>query len=158
MDFFLVSEETFQYVHDSGITPGYRTDHSGVYIKVRFQDNERGKGYWKFNNSLLKDRNYIQTIKKTIEDTLRIYSYNNNDNNNTNNIDGNNTTTNNNDTTNNNNNNYPKFTINDQLLLEVLLMTIRGETIKFSSRKKKETEKEEVNLEKQIKILEDKPY
>ena len=28
---------------------------------------------------------------------------------------------------------------------------IRGETIKYSSRKKKETEKEEINLEKQIK-------
>ena len=35
-------------------------------------------------------------------------------------------------------------------------MMIRGETIKYSSRKKKETEKEEINLEKQIKILEDK--
>ena len=32
---------------------------------------------------------------------------------------------------------------------------IRGETIKYSSRKKKEMEREETNLEKQIKILED---
>ena len=110
------------------------------------------------NNSLLKDRNYIQIIKSTIEDTLRIYSYNDNDNNNTNNIEGNNNTNNNNDTIiiNNNNDNYPQFTINDQLLLESAANDNKGGKIKFSSRKKKDTEKEEVSLEKQIKILDDK--
>ena len=35
-------------------------------------------------------------------------------------------------------------------------MVIRGETIKYSSKKKKETEKEEIDLGKQMKILEDK--
>ena len=56
LDFFLVSENAFQYVHESSIVPGYRTDHSGILIKIKLQDNERGKGYWKFNNSLLKDK------------------------------------------------------------------------------------------------------
>ena len=56
LDFFLVSENAFQYVHESSIVPGYRTDHSGILIKFKLQDNERGKGYWKFNNSLLKDK------------------------------------------------------------------------------------------------------
>ena len=156
LDFFLVSEDVFQYEHNSGIVPGYRTDHSGVYIKVKLQDNERGKGYWKFNNSLLKDTNYIQTVKNTIEDTLRLYTLDNNNNNyNNNNNNNNNNTINNNNNNNNNNDNNPQFTINDQLLLEVLLMMIRGETIKYSSRKKKEMEREETNLEKQIRILED---
>ena len=28
----------------------------------------RGKGAWKFNNSLLKDTNYVNLVKKTIND------------------------------------------------------------------------------------------
>ena len=63
LDFFLVSEDAVQFVHESGIVPGYRTDHSGVYIKIKLQDNERGKGYWKFNNSLLKDKDYSNRKK-----------------------------------------------------------------------------------------------
>ena len=105
LDFFLFSEDTFQYVHESGIVPGYRTDHSGVYVKVKLQDNERGKGYWKFNNSLLKDKDYIQTGKNTIEDAIKLYTVNNNNSNNNS----------------NNNNNNLQFTINEQLFWKCCL-------------------------------------
>ena len=128
LDFFLVSEDAVQFVQESGIVPGYRTDHSGVYIKVKLQDNERGKGYWKFNNSLLKDKDYIQSVKNTIQDTLKLYTINNNNNN----------------SNNNNNNNNLQFTINEQLFLEVLLMMIKySSRKKKKKKKKKKTEKEE---------------
>ena len=48
-----------------------------------------------------------------------------------------------------------QFNINDQLFLETLLMMIRGDTIKYSSIKKKLSCKEEQDLEKEIKDLED---
>ena len=48
-----------------------------------------------------------------------------------------------------------QFTINDQLFLETLLFSIRGETIKYSSRKKKESLQEEKKLEVEIKNLEE---
>ena len=46
------------------------------------------------------------------------------------------------------------FSINDQLLLETILFTIRGETIKYSSRKKKLNMEKEIQLEREIKGLE----
>ena len=62
---------------------------------------------------------------------------------------------------NNNNNNYNNgnddntdnestYSINDQLLLEMILLGIRGETIKHSSRKSKLKQKEEKILENEI--------
>ena len=42
----------------------------------------------------------------------------------------------------------------DQLLLEMMLLGIRGETIKYSSRKKKLKQKEEKILENEISKLE----
>ena len=44
--------------------------------------------------------------------------------------------------------------VTDQLLLETILMMIRQETIKYSSYKKKNNEKNEKQLENDIKILE----
>ena len=131
----------FTLVHDSDIVPGYRTDHSGIILKIKLQENERGIGYWKFNNSLLKDTNYVTTVKTVIDDTINLYKINNNNNNN------------------NNNNTVPddniQFTINDQLFLETLLIMIRGETIKYSSIKKKENMQEEIKLEKEILEIEE---
>ena len=47
-----------------------------------------------------------------------------------------------------------QFNINDPLFLETLLMIIRGDTIKYSSIKKKERYKEEQDLKLQIKAIE----
>ena len=35
LDYFLISEELFQYVIDRSILSGYRTDHSGVLLKLK---------------------------------------------------------------------------------------------------------------------------
>ena len=134
LDFFIVSEDIFQLVTKSSIVSGYRTDHSGISLKIKFQDAERGQGYWKFNNSLLKDKDYIKIVKDAIEETKDIYANNNN-------------------TLGVNINN--QYIIDDQLLLETLLFTIRGETIKYSSRKKRETLQEGKKLEEEIELLEE---
>ena len=47
------------------------------------------------------------------------------------------------------------FDINDQLFLETLLMTIRGNTIKYSSIKKRKKLEEENKLEQEINELEE---
>ena len=51
-----------------------------------------------------------------------------------------------------------QFNINDQLFLETLLMMIRGNTIKYSSEKKKKRVKEEKALEEDIKRLENEIF
>ena len=123
-----------QYVVDAEIIPGYRTDHSGITLKLKLLESERGKGYWKFNNTLLKDNEYVTLIKNTIEDVKKTYVNNGNDVNIA--------------------NDEIQFNINDQLFLETLLIMIRGNTIKYSSEKKKKRVKEENALGEDIKRLE----
>ena len=125
---------------------GYRTDHSGVILKLDFYEQARGKGYWKFNNSLSKDKNYIKIVKDTINEVLSLHVKETNgglkNNNNNNNSNG--------SMNNNNNSNYhnKEFIINDQLLLETILMMIRGETIKYSSYRKKSSMKKKNSWKK----------
>ena len=64
LDFFLVSDTILHSITDSNILPGYRTDHSIIYITLKFNEFQRGRGLWKFNNDLLKDQAYIETVKK----------------------------------------------------------------------------------------------
>ena len=134
LDFFLTSFECFLYVYATNIIPGYRTDHSGVTLELTLNENERGRGYWKFNNSLLKDHSYIQIVKDTISDVKQTYATNNNDN-----LD----------------NQQSEYSINSQLFLETLLLMIRGNIIKYSSFKKKQQQQQEKQLEQEIKIIED---
>ena len=77
-------------------------------LQINF-DNEKGHGYWKFDNTLLKDMEYVKKIKNIIKGNLDRYSVVNNDNNNNGNvINGTSCEA------------YMKkeFVINDQLLLE----------------------------------------
>ena len=134
MDFFLTSFECFLYVYATNIIPGYRTDHSGVTLELTLNEIERGRGYLKFKNSLLKDHTYIQIVKDTISDVKQTYATNNNDN-----LD----------------NQQSEYSINSQLFFETLLLMIRGNTIKYSSFKKKQQQQQEIQLEQEIKIIED---
>ena len=132
LDYFLINVTCLEYVMDTSINPGYRTDHSSILLKLKFINNEWGRGYWKFDNSLLKNKDYIKLVKDTIQEVIDTYKTN--DEQDISNI---------------------EFTINDQLFLETLLMIIRGNTIQFSSfNKKKNTEKEN-KLEADIKKLEE---
>ena len=80
LDFHLISENMFQFVTDAKIIPGYRTDHSGIALKLKLIDRERGRGYGKFNNTLLKDKDYVSLIKntRTIDDVKKTYVSNEN--------------------------------------------------------------------------------
>ena len=104
-------------------------------MDLTLNKNERGRGYWKFNNSLLKDQNYIKLVKDTISEVIQTYSPNN--------------------SSGNVENQPTEFSITDQLFLETLLLMIRGNTIKYSSFKKKQQQQQEIKLEQEIKILED---
>ena len=50
------------------INPSFHSDHASVEMNIEtFSSNVRGKGVWKFNNTLLKDINYVQIINDVIE-------------------------------------------------------------------------------------------
>ena len=43
LDFFLVSDNMFQFVMETDIVPSYRTDHGGIILTLKLSENERGK-------------------------------------------------------------------------------------------------------------------
>ena len=126
-------------VKDIKIIPSYRSDHSSVVLSLEINEFKNGKGLWKFNTSLLKDKTYVEEVKKCINKVkeqyiIPIYNLE--------------------FIKNNVNNDFLEFTISDQLFLEMILMEIRGKTISYSAYKKKQKQERENNLIKDIENLE----
>ena len=48
------------------IAERFRSDHHLIILKLNFADTDRGKSYWKCNQSLLEDGNVIIKIKLLI--------------------------------------------------------------------------------------------
>ena len=138
LDYFFISENLFGNIKDCKICPGYRSDHSIITLEMRKNEFKRDRQFWKFNNSLLNDKVYVQSIKELINNikgqyALPIYNLENLD-------------------------LIPLeeiiFTISDQLFFETLLMEIRGKTIAYSSFKKRKEREAENKLMENIDNLE----
>ena len=119
-----------QYVKKCNIDMAYRSDHSVITLEFQFDDIKYGKSYWKHNNSLLTDKEYLDIINKHIKEIKRQYAipiYNLEE------IE-----------------NIPdqqiQFTINEQLFLDLLLMELWGKAISYSIYKHKERNKKEKYL------------
>ena len=97
--------------------------------QIKLSEFKRGKGIWKFNCSLLKDKEYLDLINKTIKDetvkyAAKIYNMEKIDQITFENI---------------------HLAIGDRLFLETLLLEMRGTTIQYSTQLKKEQTNEEQN-------------
>ena len=136
--YFLISDNLYTDITETKILPGYRTDHSLILIAIKFGKFKKGISYWKFNNSSLKEQEFINEIKQVIYETKAHFASDINSNADINAI-------------------SPvsiKFTIDDQLSFETLLLNIRGKCISYSSYRKKKQIHEENHILKQIEILE----
>ena len=138
LDFFLISDSLISFVTDTDIIPGYKTDHSIINIVLQFGKQIKRNTFWKFNSSLLKEKNFVDNINDVINIVIEEYAATPYDRENLKSI--------------------PKgelcFTVSDQLLLETLLMKIRTKTISYSVFKKQEQDKLEHKLEQRIEKLE----
>ena len=67
LDFFLISKALQGLTHSCNIISGFRSDHSIITLKLLIPSMQRGPGFWKFNCSLLADRNYVQMIRETLQ-------------------------------------------------------------------------------------------
>ena len=74
LDYFLASDFLSAHITECTIVPGYRTDHSMLSLKLKVNDQIHGKGFFKFNTSLLKDPCYVNRVKQTIEQTVYQYA------------------------------------------------------------------------------------
>ena len=61
-------------IKTSQIKPGYRTDHSLIELSFFINKFEKGKGRWMFNTELLKDREYLTLINNLIEEQRFFYA------------------------------------------------------------------------------------
>ena len=124
LDFFLISSQLSPFVSKSSIEPSIYSDHSIIFLELDFSRVRLGKGFFKFNNSLLKDNNYINLVKRRIKNVTRQYAENTLDDDFWNEISRENIDS-------------AELSINPQLFFEVLLMEIRGLTIGYSSQLKR---------------------
>ena len=76
LDFFLVSASLTPTIRNADILPGYKTDHSLITIHLANNNNPRGSGFWKLNTSFLLDDEYVDLIKKTIDNVANEYRNN----------------------------------------------------------------------------------
>lgn len=75
IDMFLVSNSLMSGVRSAIMQTGYRSDHSFVIVDIQLMEVQRGPGYWKFNNSLLRDRNFVHAANVIIEEALQDQDY-----------------------------------------------------------------------------------
>ena len=73
LDFFLVSQSLVTNVNKADIKPGYKTDHSLIIIELGLNQNQRGRGFWKLNTSHLRELDYINEVRTSIEETKAEY-------------------------------------------------------------------------------------
>ena len=60
-------------VTKANISVEYKTDHSLITIKVALHSSQRGPGLWKLNFSFLSTINYVNQIRKAIQEVLAEY-------------------------------------------------------------------------------------
>ena len=74
LDFFLISSTLLPFIENTDILPGIASDHSIASLDIDFSKFKRGKGFFKFNNSLLKDTEYIKLVNDAIRDVSALYA------------------------------------------------------------------------------------
>ena len=109
-------------------------------LKLKFGKDIKHNTFWKFNCSLLRDKEYLDQVNIEIQNVTEEYAADHYDRSTLHNI--------------------PKskieLSIPDKLFLDFMLMKIRSETIAYASMKKKKTQEKEHNLQKSIKEIETK--
>ena len=133
LDYILISEGLSNSVESYTIKPGYRSDHSIVVLELKFNSFIKGRGLWKFNNTLLYDKTYVEKVKQTIQNVRCRYVQN--------------------AVSSEDEYNFCD-SMDDSTFLEALLLEIRGITISYSSFKKKERNQLENSLIDEIEKLE----
>ena len=71
--FFLISNILRESVIKTDVLASFCTDHSPIFTSLKFKDiPTKGQGFWKFNNSLTSNSEYVKKLKNQILETLRM--------------------------------------------------------------------------------------
>ena len=76
IDFFLIAKDLTVNIKKSEILPTIAPDHNAISISLTLPNEcPRGPGFWKFNNILLKDPQYIDKIRYTYTQARKYYGH-----------------------------------------------------------------------------------
>ena len=67
LDYILSNDHAINDIIECNTVSFSQTDHCGIFIKSKCSDITRGPGYWKFNNALLKENDYLVKINHLID-------------------------------------------------------------------------------------------
>ena len=70
LDYFMVPYENLNSIGDCQIVNGVLSDHHFVEMTILVNDQIQGRGYWKFNTSLLKNKEYVEQVNEIIDKSL----------------------------------------------------------------------------------------
>ena len=73
LDFFLLSKILQEPILKTDVLASFCTDHSPIFFSLQLKRMPtQGKGFWKFNNSLTSNAEYVEKMKNQISETLRM--------------------------------------------------------------------------------------
>ena len=71
LDFFLIDDSLVNFpVCKPAASHGFKSDHSYISLALQGSPINRGKGYWKFNNSHLLNENFVSEVREIIDNTI----------------------------------------------------------------------------------------
>ena len=74
LDYIFVSQNKYTKINSKVVESFDKIDHKLVIAELTFNFYKRGPNYWKFNSSLLKDKEYCQYIIKAINECIDKYN------------------------------------------------------------------------------------
>ena len=75
LDYFLIPQFNIGNTVDCRIIPGIDSDHSFVILEFEFIELVKGRGFWKMNNSLLQNSEYLNEVNELLD--MASYRYDN---------------------------------------------------------------------------------
>ena len=71
LDYFIVPTSCFYNVIEYSISPSFMSDHNIISLKIAVPNAQRrGRGTWKFNNSLLRDREFVNQMNQLLQGSI----------------------------------------------------------------------------------------
>ena len=69
LDYWLTSSKIHDNLKNTDIIPAIRTDHSAITTEIILpEETRRGPNYWKFNNLLLSDPEFVKQVKENLRE------------------------------------------------------------------------------------------
>ena len=77
LDYFIMPLECGSKVSDCQIIHGLQSDHDYVKMSLNIDETIKGRGYWKFNVALLRDKTFVDEMNDLIEKSFEKNKYKN---------------------------------------------------------------------------------